>query len=555
VSLTVSQKIWANMALGMSGLAVIFMVSFFGLQSLRTLQDEGALRAQDALRATEGSLMGAKVYQVIADAVINRELDKTKKEWSEMRKEVDEDLLALVKMVDTPDERRMAQDGAAALREMVRLFEKETMPELMKGEKGSWPVLRDIDEKIDKQSDIVKENFGKIAKAMQDQATAADVKFDGEGARMTLLSSIVIGVVSVIMLVIGTVVVRSITRPLALLVSTIEAVERTGNLSLKVDISSQDELGKTAAAFNGLMGELNGVMTAVNAVVIKMGDNDLSARVNVVAKGDFNTVKDGLNGSLDALTRALRRVMDNIRQVASATGQASAAIGQISDGSQSQMQAIRQIGVGIAQTGRAVQEVSASAQQSSSHAKQAAVLVNEGRARVVDMVATVTAIASSAKEITKITDVISQIASQTNMLSLNAAIEAARAGEAGKGFAVVAEEVGKLADHSGRSVSEINTLVDKAGAETSRGVEVAGVVGNSIEQIAMGVTESERMANAIAAAVEEQSASVEEIRANMAQLQVIGESNASASEEVTATMVELSRLADQTREEVERFKF
>ena len=150
---------------------------------------------------------------------------------------------------------------------------------------------------------------------------------------------------------------------------------------------------------------------------------------------------------------------------------------------------------------------------------------------------------------------IGQIASQTNMLSLNAAIEAARAGEAGKGFAVVAEEVGKLADHSGRSVSEINTLVEKADAETSKGVRVAGVVGDSIDQISKGVGESEKMANAIAAAVEQQSASVEEIRASMNQLQSIGESNAAASEEVTATMVELARLADQTRNEVERFRF
>jgi methyl-accepting chemotaxis protein len=365
-----------------------------------------------------------------------------------------------------------------------------------------------------------------------------------------------LGAVAIVVTVtVGVLAARSIIRPLDRLKSVIVEVENTGNFSLRAECSGNDEISQTAAAFNQLMIALNEIIGSVNAVMTHVAANDLSRRITVTAKGDFLTMKDALNKSFDSLVTTLRIVMSNIRQVAAATGETTKAIGQISDGSQNQMNAIRQISVGIAETARAVVEVSASAQQSSSHAKQAATLVDEGRERIIEMVATVNAIAGSAKEINKITAVIGQIASQTNMLSLNAAIEAARAGEAGKGFAVVAEEVGKLADHSGRSVSEINTLVDKAGAETAKGVEVAGVVGTSIEQIAKGVSESEKMANAIAAAVEQQSVSVEEIRANMEQLQRIGEGNAAASEEVMATMVELARLTDQTRSEVERFTF
>ena len=368
--------------------------------------------------------------------------------------------------------------------------------------------------------------------------------------------AIIIGLISVVLGIgLSIAISNSITGGIGALSLLVKKIEETGDLSLRADASGNDELAEMARGLNALMHEIDSVMTATNAAMDKVAANDLSARVTVTAKGDAGRLKDNLNRSLTALSGALRNVANNIRQVAAATGQASSAIGQISDGSQSQMHAIRQITVGLAQTARAVEEVSASAQMSSTHAREAASLVNEGRGRIVEMVQTVNAIASSAKEITKITDVIGQIARQTNMLSLNAAIEAARAGEAGKGFAVVAEEVGKLADHSGRSVSEINALVERADAETARGVQVAGIVGGSIDKIAQGVSESEKMANAIAAAVEQQSVSVEEIRANMEQLQTIGETNASASEEVTATMVELARIAQQTRSEVERFTF
>jgi methyl-accepting chemotaxis protein len=385
----------------------------------------------------------------------------------------------------------------------------------------------------------------------QTEANAADSEATYKAIVMTVTLVSVVFSLGVLLVLSGKIVQR-----IGAVATFVAEVERTGDLSLRAEVGTRDEIGIMAEGFNGFLGNMEPVLEDLKKVMSAVAGGDLSASVRAEARSKLvGDIKDSVNASLTSLRDAFRTVAGNVRQVAAATGQASVAIGQISDGSLNQMNAIKQIAVGLAQTARAVEEVSASAQQSSTHARQAAGLVTQGRGRIDEMVATVTAIASNAKAITKITDVIGQIASQTNMLSLNAAIEAARAGEAGKGFAVVAEEVGKLADHSGRSVSEINALVEKADAETAKGVEVAGIVGASIDQIARGVSDSEKMANAIAAAVEQQSASVEEIRANMDQLQTIGETNASASEEVTATMVELARLAEQTRGEVERFRF
>ncbi len=383
------------------------------------------------------------------------------------------------------------------------------------------------------------------------------VKNDTIQRSATLQSvTLAVGIIAVVLgAFLAFVLTRSIARPLSGLCGLIKTVEGSGDLSLRAEVTSQDEVGQTAAAFNRLMDELAEVMDGANSVMDKVAANDLSQRITVAARGDFAQLKNNLNRSLDSLSSALRLVIGNIRQVAAAIGQASTAIGQISDGAQSQMNSIRQIAGGINQSAKAVEDVSANARASSTYARQAADLVESGKTQIDEMVSSVNTIATNAKEISKITDTIGQIAAQTNMLSLNAAIEAARAGDAGRGFAVVAEEVGKLAEHSGRSVSEIDDLIEKAGAETERGVAVSMQVKASVDQIANGVAESDRMAGAIASAMEQQSHSVQEIRASIEELSRIGETNASASEEVTATMMELSRLADQTRAEIEQFRF
>jgi methyl-accepting chemotaxis protein len=348
---------------------------------------------------------------------------------------------------------------------------------------------------------------------------------------------------------------RALLRELNHLRSGIDDIQHSGDLSRRVTVRHRNEFGQAAEAFNALMSEIDAVMQAINEVMARVANRDLSARVLVAARGDAGRLKNNLNESLEGLSRVLRTVMGNVQQVAVASGEVSTAIGQISDGAQGQLNAVKQILLGIRQSAQAIEEVSANARLSSDQARHAATLVAAGSENVAGMVSSVNAIAANTRSISKITNVIGRIATQTNMLSLNAAIEAARAGEAGKGFAVVAEEVGKLADHSGKSVDEINALIRQASADASQGVDSARAVGESIDRIASGVSETDRTAAAIAAAMEQQSASVEQIRARVEELSRIGETNAAASEQVAVTVIELARLTGQTGAEVKRFTF
>ena len=436
--------------------------------------------------------------------------------------------------------------------------------------------------------------------ALQDRVAAEEYQHGQEGYASAFRSSIAITVVALILgALLASWIIRSVTRPLADVKHALERVGDHGDLSVRIVVESSDELGQTAVSVNKMLDALQGTVNDVGAVMgqaadgnfnarvtarasgdlasIKvsindalatlervlgeldntmkaLADGDLTARIEAPARGRLDDIKGNVNRSLQSLHDSFARVAQTVRQVATATHEASTAVGQVSDGAQHQLVALKQVAVGMTQTSQAVIHVTSSARDSSQLARDANTLVVSGSRDMESMVEVVSAIREHSEQVTRITEVISQLASQTNMLSLNAAIEAARAGEHGKGFAVVAEQVGRLAESSGKSVKEIVELVSRAAKETQRGVEVTSSVRSAIEAIASRVKETDRRAETIAAAMEQQQAAIAEINASVGDLTRIGQSNASAAEEITATMVELAQLAQQTRGTIDRFR-
>jgi methyl-accepting chemotaxis protein len=254
-----------------------------------------------------------------------------------------------------------------------------------------------------------------------------------------------------------------------------------------------------------------------------------------------------------AVTQLTARIIENIRQVAVAATQASQAVSHVSDGSNNQLSALRQSAAALEQSAQAIAHVAQSTQLASDGAKQTMSLSEKGIAGMERLVAVVTAISENSAQVARITDSISRIANQTNMLSLNAAIEAARAGEHGRGFSVVAEEVGKLAQNTRSLTEDITLQVRRSTEEAERGVAMAREVANDMLSIGRGVSDGDRLMGAIATAMEEQQVTVADVNKNIGELTRIGQANATAAEEITATMLDLSRLADATRVSVDEF--
>ena len=327
-----------------------------------------------------------------------------------------------------------------------------------------------------------------------------------------------------------------------------------GNFAMRVTAQAHGELNTLKQNINQSMAAQQTVFQDIRQVMQALAQGNLQHRVSAQALGDLNELKDNINQSLDALREAMTTIHLNARQVAAASGEASNAIGQISDGARHQTDAISQVANAVRQTVTSVSEVSENTEIASQKSRQSFTLVRGSMVKMEEMVKVVNNIATNSEKINKITEVIEKIANKTNLLSLNAAIEAARAGEHGKGFAVVADEVGKLALNSAESSQEIAALVKQAVEEARSAVTAVMEVSEDMSGIERETQATDQMLQRIATALVEQSSAVEQINVNLNNLDQIARSNAAASEEIAATVIELSKIADATRHEVQRFE-
>ena len=235
-------------------------------------------------------------------------------------------------------------------------------------------------------------------------------------------------------------------------------------------------------------------------------------------------------------------------------GGSTGLMGQIADGAKEQLSATQEISQQMQENSDISNDVNEKARNTSDMAREAAKISDHGKLESVEMMRVVEKIENNSEEIGKISDLIDEIAQQTNMLSLNASIEAARAGEQGRGFSVVATEVGKLAERSGSSVKDISELTEVARNEASGGAERMKELKEEMEKISETINSVEKMMLEIVNQSNEQKDKNTNVQNSISNLTQIGENNSVAAEEISASMIELSNIANNTKNKVSEFK-
>jgi len=329
-----------------------------------------------------------------------------------------------------------------------------------------------------------------------------------------LLGGIIIGGTAAVFIT------RGVTNPVRKLVD-VSGIVAKGDLTPEMEVKSKDEIGQLAGSFKKMVGSLREIVGRV-----------------------MNT-STGVSASSQQLSSAAQQSNATMQEV-------SSSIGQLAKGALTQAQRVEettrvmeQLNASISQGAKSAQEAASASSQASQSAQKGAETVKTA-IETMDKIESSTTVTSQAvtklgersEQMSRIVDVITNVADQTNLLALNAAIEAARAGEAGRGFAVVAEEVRKLAENSSKSAAEIGQLIKETISETEAAVKNMEA---STKEVASG---KDMIANAGDILEEIQQAS-QNVSTMLQQISAASQQMASGAKQVVKSVEDVATIAEQ----------
>ena len=363
--------------------------------------------------------------------------------------------------------------------------------------------------------------------------------------------------IAVVTTMIGRIITNSITEPVEQIDAAVASL-RKGELSNveMLTYESEDEFGDTIRNLKEAMGILADYVSEISVEVKAIAQGDLTRNGDDITDflGDFSELKTSLLYILKRFNSTLTEISNLAEQVSSNSSEVENASKSLADGATEQAGVIEELNATIDTVVDMAEDTAKETQNASARVKASANKANEEKEKMNELLTEMEHITEISKEIGNIITDIEDIASQTNLLSLNASIEAARAGEAGKGFAVVADQIGKLAADSAKSAVNTRDLIDKTLVEIEKGNTITRTTADAFNQI---ITDMESFADIAENTMEKansQAESLEQIGQGIEQLSGVVQGNAASSEENTAISINLAEGAAKMHDRVNIFK-
>jgi methyl-accepting chemotaxis protein len=328
-----------------------------------------------------------------------------------------------------------------------------------------------------------------------------------------------------------------------------------GRLSARADASGLR--GDWASLVDGLNATLDALAAPVDGAtraLEQLAGRDLRARVTADYRGDHARIRDALNATARSLHDALVQVADAADQVSGAATHIATTSQSVATGASEQAVALQETTTAVESVARLAEEAAAGTRQASALATAARSAATDGASAVEQLKGAMGKIREAAEGTSQIIRDVSDIAFQTNLLALNAAVEAARAGDAGRGFAVVAEEVRSLALRAKQAAVKTENLIRQSVKDAAEGDAAAVQVASRLSEIVDGVAKVTTVVGEIAQTTQAQGARLGQVGQSIAKMEEVTLANASSAEESSASASELSAQAEELASMVASFQ-